>query len=113
MAEDALPAVVGLTLSLNCGFDRVRFPAPAKAGARVRGVFALAEATRRPEREWLTRCETTVEIEGADKPALVTLGRRCSRRERVRQAETWMWSGGRLARRRACIASNAASSRRV
>jgi acyl dehydratase len=70
MAEDALPAVVGLTLSLNCGFDRVRFPAPAKAGARVRGVFALAEATRRPEREWLTRYETTIEIEGGEKPAL-------------------------------------------
>jgi len=42
-----------------------------KAGARVRGVFALREATRRAPREWLMRYETTVEIEGADKPALV------------------------------------------
>ena len=71
MADDALPAVAGLALSLNYGFDRVRFLAPVKAGARVRGVFALAEATRRASREWLMRYETTVEIEGADKPALV------------------------------------------
>jgi acyl dehydratase len=71
MADDALPPVAGLALSVNYGFDRVRFVAPVKAGARVRGVFALAEATRRPERGWLTRYETTIEIEGADKPALV------------------------------------------
>ena len=71
MAEDALPPVAGLALSLNYGFDRVRFLAPVKAGARVRGVFALREATRRAPREWLMRYETTVEIEGADKPALV------------------------------------------
>lgn len=71
MADDALPAVVGLALSLNYGFDRVRFLAPVKAGARVRGVFALAEATQRSARQWLTRYETTVEIEGGEKPALV------------------------------------------
>jgi acyl dehydratase len=70
-ADDALPPVAGLALSLNYGFDRVRFLAPVKAGARVRALFALAEATRRSPREWLMRYETTVEIEGADKPALV------------------------------------------
>jgi acyl dehydratase len=70
MADDALPRIAGLALSLNYGFDRVRFLAPVKAGACVRGVFALAEVAQRSEREWLTRYETTVEIEGADKPAL-------------------------------------------
>jgi acyl dehydratase len=68
MANDALPPVAGLAVSVNYGFDRVRFLAPVKAGAQVRGVFALREATRR---EWLMRYETTVEIEGADKLALV------------------------------------------
>jgi acyl dehydratase len=71
MADDALPPVAGLALSLNYGFDRVRFLAPVKAGACVRGVFALAEATQRAPREWLMRYEATVDIEGADKPALV------------------------------------------
>ena len=37
----------------------------------MRGVFALAEATQRSARQRLTRYETTIEIEGADKPALV------------------------------------------
>ena len=71
MAEDALPAVVGVALSLNYGFDRVRFVMPVKAGARMRGVFALAEATQRSARQWLTRYETAIEIEGGEKPALV------------------------------------------
>ena len=40
MAEDALPPVAGLALSLNYGFDRVRFLVPVKAGARVRRLRA-------------------------------------------------------------------------
>jgi len=71
MVEDALPPVAGLALSVNYGFDRVRFVAPVRAGARVRGVFALAEAKRRSPRQWLIRYDATIEIEGADKPALV------------------------------------------
>ncbi len=71
MADDALPPVAGVAMGINYGFDRVRFLAPVKAGARVRGVFALREATRRSPREWLMRYETTVDIEGVDKPALV------------------------------------------
>ncbi len=47
MADDALPPVAGLALSVNCGFDCVRFLAPVKTGARVCGLFALADATRR------------------------------------------------------------------
>ena len=71
MADDALPPVAGRALSVNYGFDRVRFVAPVRAGARVRGVFALAEAKRRSPRQWLIRYDATIEIEGADKPALV------------------------------------------
>jgi acyl dehydratase len=71
MAYDALPRVAGLALSLNYGFDRLRFVAPVKAGARVRGVFALAGATRRSPQEWLMRYDTTIEVDGADRPALV------------------------------------------
>jgi acyl dehydratase len=71
MVEDALPPVAGQALSVNYGFDRVRFVAPVRAGARVRGVFALAEAKRRAPRQWLIRYDATIEIEGADKPALV------------------------------------------
>jgi hypothetical protein len=36
----------------------------------VRAVFSLAEATQRSARQWLTRYETTIEIEGGEKAAL-------------------------------------------
>jgi acyl dehydratase len=71
MADDALPPVAGPALSLNYGFERVRFVAPVKAGARLRGVFALAKVARRSEREWLLRYDAEVEIDDAERPALV------------------------------------------
>jgi acyl dehydratase len=69
-AEDALPEILGRAMAVNYGFDRVRFLAPVPAGALVRGRFKLVGATRRSTREWLTNYEATVEIEGAEKPAL-------------------------------------------
>jgi acyl dehydratase len=71
MAEDALPPLTGVAMGVNYGLDRLRFVAPVKAGARVRGRFALIEATRRTAKDWLLRYEASVEIEGAAKPALV------------------------------------------
>ncbi len=69
-AQDARPKVAGVAMGVNYGFDRLRFLAPVPAGARVRGSFKLVGATRRSEREWLMSHEVTVEIEGAEKPAL-------------------------------------------
>jgi acyl dehydratase len=69
-AQDARPKVAGVAMGVNYGFDRLRFLAPVPAGARVRGCFKLVGAMRRSEREWLMSHEVTVEIEGAEKPAL-------------------------------------------
>ena len=69
-AEDALPEISGVAMRVNYGFDRLRFLAPVPAGARVRGRFKLVGAMRRSTREWLISHEATVEIEGAEKPAL-------------------------------------------
>lgn len=70
MAADAQPRLAGAVLSVNYGFDRVRFLAPVPSGARVRGRFALdAVEERRPGEVTLT-WGVTVEIEGGDKPAL-------------------------------------------
>jgi acyl dehydratase len=71
MAEDALPPLTGVAMRVNYGLDRLRFLTPVKANARVRGRFALTEAALRGPREWLTRYETSVEIEGGERPALV------------------------------------------
>ena len=70
MAYEALPQPAERAMGINYGFDKVRFIAPVRAGARVRGVFRLAEAAERKPGELLARYEVTVEIEGGEKPAL-------------------------------------------
>jgi acyl dehydratase len=71
MSYDAVAPLDGLTMGVNYGFDRLRFLAPVPAGSRVRGRFRLLDATDKGEGRWLLKHELTIEIEGADKPALV------------------------------------------
>ena len=71
MAYEAMPALEGSVMSINYGFDKVRFLTPVRAGKRVRARFVLAEATQRAANELLSRTNTTLEIEGEAKPALV------------------------------------------
>jgi acyl dehydratase len=73
MAQDALPPLTGVAMRVNYGLDRLRFLTPIKVNARVRGRFALIEATLRGPREWLMRYDTSVEIEGGERPALAAL----------------------------------------
>lgn len=70
MAYEALPEVEGRTMGVNYGFDRIRFLLPVRAGSRVRARFHLAEVTRRSAAEIMLRHRVSVEIEGAEKPAL-------------------------------------------
>lgn len=65
-----LVAIDGLAMSVNYGLDRLRFLQPVPVGARVRAVVELAsaEATARGVRAGYA---VAVEIEGAEKPALV------------------------------------------
>jgi acyl dehydratase len=69
--HQALPALAGQVMGINYGLDRVRFLAPVKSGARLRGRFKLREVAMRADKEALFRYEVTVEIEGGDRPALV------------------------------------------
>ncbi|MFC3175213.1 MaoC family dehydratase [Novosphingobium bradum] len=70
MSIDML-AAVEMTVGMNYGFDKVRFLAPVPCGARVRGVFRLAEAVEKRAGQWLLRFDASLEIEGAAKPAFV------------------------------------------
>ena len=70
MAYDAQPALDGMAMSVNYGFDRIRFLAPVPAGARVRARFVLADLEERKPGEITLHWDVTVEIEGAEKPAL-------------------------------------------
>ncbi|MGE3691092.1 MAG: MaoC family dehydratase [Novosphingobium sp.] len=68
MAEIDKPQV---QMSVNYGFDKVRFLSPVKSGKRVRGHFKLLEMTEKRPGQWQQKVEVTVEIEGEDKPALL------------------------------------------
>lgn len=70
MNYDALPPVEGAVMSVNYGFDRLRFLAPVPAGSRVRGRFVLAGLKQRGPGRVLLTWAVTVEIEGAARPAL-------------------------------------------
>ena len=58
-------------MSVNYGFNKVRFLVPVKSGKRIRGHFKLLELAEKRPGQWQQTVEATVEIEGEDKPALV------------------------------------------
>ncbi len=69
-----LPQVMevrNMTMGVNYGCDRVRFPAPVKVGARVRGVCALVAAEALAGNGIQATVRVTVEIEGDAKPGCV------------------------------------------
>ena len=61
----------GIRMALNYGTNKVRFLTPVRAGSRVRGRFKLLELSEKKPGLYQETIEATVEIEGADKPALV------------------------------------------
>lgn len=71
MSYDAVAPLDGVVMGVNYGFDKLRFLAPVPAGSRIRGRFRLLSAEDKGGGRWLLKHELTVEIEGADKPALI------------------------------------------
>ena len=61
----------GVRKSVNYGLNRVRFPAPVPAGSRLRGLIRLIAAEPLARGGVRATLETTVEVEGADRPACV------------------------------------------
>ncbi|MCP3972352.1 MAG: MaoC family dehydratase [Rhodobacteraceae bacterium] len=70
MAYDAQPQVAGARLSVNYGFNRLRFLAPVPAGGRIRGHFTLRAVEETVVGEITLTWGVEVEIEGQAKPAL-------------------------------------------
>lgn len=70
MNYDCLPKIREQTMGINYGFDKLRFVAPVKCGARVRGQFILREARFRGAGLLMTTYDVSVEIEHERKPAL-------------------------------------------
>ena len=61
----------GLTMGVNYGFDKLRFLAPVRAGARIRARFKLNSVTEKKPGQFLMSYGVTVDIEGEDIPALI------------------------------------------
>lgn len=70
MSYDVQPEVPGMVQGLNYGFDRIRFVSPVRAGQRIRGRFSVTDVVEKPGRYDVT-WDVTVEIDGADRPAIV------------------------------------------
>jgi len=68
-----LPQIVdvqGISMGVNYGSDKLRFPAPVKVNSKVRGVGQLM-AVEQIKNAVQAVIRVTVEIEGEDRPACV------------------------------------------
>ena len=69
-----LPQIVevqGISMGVNYGADRVRFPAPVPVGSRLRGSAELIKAEDTKDGAVQAVVRVTVEIEGSDRPGCV------------------------------------------
>jgi acyl dehydratase len=65
------PQLAGVKMGVNYGGNKVRFLSPVRSGSRVRGRFRLLAFEQKRPGQYQQTTEFTVEIEGADKPALI------------------------------------------
>ena len=57
-------------MSVNYGFEKLRFLSPVPSGKRVRGHFTLISLEERKPGEVTMLWDISIEIEGQEKPAL-------------------------------------------
>jgi acyl dehydratase len=62
--------VTGLSMQVNYGVDKLRFPAPVPVDSRIRGSAELIKLERNDKGARAT-VRVTVEVEGSEKPACV------------------------------------------
>lgn len=71
MAEtSARPSVPAIRMSVNYGFDRVRFVNPVRSGCRIRAASKLIAVEEKRPGQFQQSHDVVVEIEGVDRPAL-------------------------------------------
>ena len=71
-ANSDLPKVEGVKMGVNYGGNKTRFISPVRSGKRIRGHWKLLELIEKRPGQWQQTHEITIEIEGEDKPALIT-----------------------------------------
>ena len=70
MGADVIPQLEGDIMSINYGFEKMRFLSPVPAGAKVRGHFTLKALKTDKPGEATLLWEVVIEIKGQEKPAL-------------------------------------------
>lgn len=70
MVPDDYPMPEGAAMGVNYGFDRVRFVEPVRSGSRIRSNMTLLSFEERRPKQYQSRWDVSVEIEGGEKPAL-------------------------------------------
>ncbi|GAA4957226.1 MaoC family dehydratase [Actinoplanes utahensis] len=66
-----LLTVDGITMGVNYGLEKVRFPSPVKVGARIRLAARVVSVEDVAGNGVQSTFDFTVEVEGSDKPACV------------------------------------------
>ena len=69
-----LPQIVevrGISMGVNYGANKLRFPAPVPVGSRIRGTGTLLEVEETKDGGVQATVRVTVEIEGGSRPACV------------------------------------------
>jgi acyl dehydratase len=70
MLGKGIYTVHGISMGINYGLGKVRFPAVVPVGSRVRAGAELVDVVDKPQGKQVT-VRATIEIEGGDKPACV------------------------------------------
>ncbi|VVT23676.1 putative enoyl-CoA hydratase 1 [Sphingomonas sp. EC-HK361] len=68
--QDA-PRLDGVKMGVNYGGNKVRFLAPVPSGSNIRGRSKITEFEEKRPGQFQYTTETTIEIEGSDKPAMI------------------------------------------
>mgnify|MGYP001553821752 FL=1 len=73
---ESLPQLPGQKLTINYGFDKIRFPSPVPVGAKIRTTSSLKRVEIKGNMIE-TMNEVVVEVQGSEKPCVVaeSLGR--------------------------------------
>ena len=71
LLNEAVPRPDDQAYALNYGFDRLRLLNPVTVGSEIRSTFVLKTVVRKDSKTTLNTLDTTVEIKGQVKPAMV------------------------------------------
>ena len=74
LANYFLPQLIevqGISMGVNYGCDKIRFPSPVPVGAKIRGTGSLTSAEETKDGGIQAKVTVKIEIDGQDRPACI------------------------------------------